>query len=392
MVFNIGFSGFWVVLVDLDVIGNNIVNVSIVGFKGSKVQFGDLYVSGFLSVGINFIGDGVWVQDVKQFFGQGNISFIDSGLDMVISGDGFFILNNGGEICYFWVGQFGIDKDGFVINNQSMCVQGFIVDGDGNLLGICGDLQVFMDNLLFCCIINLVFDLNLDFCEFVLEMCVWDIGFLVFIDVFGEIFNVQYIDGMFDYVVDFIVVMIVWEVVVVINDVLGLSVLVMIIVIMFLDDVYIIVVGVSNFVFSFSINGVFLVLDISNIILLQDLVDFINNFSEMFIFVFIVDDGFGINVFWVIYNQGDILCYQYDDDGELSIDSDVDVMVQGDINVIVDWVVVGIVDFVDGDFEIVFNVLLICIINEFNFQDQCIYNYVILIMIYDSLGNFYELI
>ncbi|CAN0606679.1 unnamed protein product, partial [Ectocarpus sp. 12 AP-2014] len=147
MAFNTGLSGLRAASVDLDVTGNNIANASTVGFKGSKAQFGDLYASGFLSSGTNPIGDGVRVQDVKQSFGQGNISFTDNGLDMAINGDGFFVLNNGGEIRYSRAGQFGIDKDGFITNNQNMRVQGFTADADGNLSGVRGDLQVETDNL-----------------------------------------------------------------------------------------------------------------------------------------------------------------------------------------------------------------------------------------------------
>ena len=142
MGFNTGLSGLRASSVDLDVTGNNIANASTVGFKSSQAQFGDLYASGFLSAGTNPIGDGVRVQDVKQNFGQGNISFTDNGLDLAINGDGFFVLNNGGEVRYSRAGQFGVDKDGFVTNNQNMRVQGFVADEDGNLSGIRGDLQV----------------------------------------------------------------------------------------------------------------------------------------------------------------------------------------------------------------------------------------------------------
>ena len=87
MAFNTGLSGLRAASVDLDVTGNNIANASTVGFKGSKAQFGDLYASGFLSAGTTPIGDGVKVQDVKQSFGQGNISFTDNGLDLAIDGE-----------------------------------------------------------------------------------------------------------------------------------------------------------------------------------------------------------------------------------------------------------------------------------------------------------------
>nr|WP_236744337.1 flagellar hook-basal body complex protein [Marinobacter similis] len=169
MAFNTGLSGLRAASVDLDVTGNNIANASTVGFKGSKAQFGDLYASGFLGAGNSPVGDGVRVQDVKQSFSQGNVSFTDSGLDMAISGDGFFILNNGGETRYSRAGQFGIDKDGFVTNNQGMRVQGFTADDDGNLSGIRGDLQIDSDNLAPRRTTLLETDVNLDSRESVLE-------------------------------------------------------------------------------------------------------------------------------------------------------------------------------------------------------------------------------
>lgn len=170
MAFNTGLSGLRAASVDLDVTGNNIANASTVGFKGSRVQFGDLYANGFLSSGSNPIGDGVRVQDIAQNFGQGNISFTDNGLDMAINGDGFFILNNGGEVRYSRAGQFGLDKDGYVTNNQNMRVQGFQADADGNLSGVRGDLKVDGSNLAPRRTTNVESVLNLDSRESVLEV------------------------------------------------------------------------------------------------------------------------------------------------------------------------------------------------------------------------------
>ena len=196
MAFNTRLSGLRAASVDLDVTGNNIANASTVGFKGSKAQFGDLYASGFLSSGTNPIGDGVRVQDVKQSFGQGNISFTDNGLDMAINGDGFFVLNNGGEIRYSRAGQFGIDKDGFITNNQNMRVQGFTADADGNLSGVRGDLQVETDNLAPRRTTNLRSDLNLDSRQSVLENRIRDLGETLNVaDLDGDVFQIQYSDG-----------------------------------------------------------------------------------------------------------------------------------------------------------------------------------------------------
>lgn len=176
MAFNTGLSGLRAASVELDVTGNNVANASTVGFKGSEVQFGDLYASGFLNAGNAPVGDGVRVQDVKQSFSQGNISFTDSGLDLAINGDGFFTLNNGGEIRYSRAGQFSIDKDGFVTNNEGMRVQGFTADNDGNLSGVRGDLQIQSGNLPPRRTTELQSDLNLDSRESVLERRVADMG------------------------------------------------------------------------------------------------------------------------------------------------------------------------------------------------------------------------
>jgi flagellar hook protein FlgE len=176
MAFNTGLSGLRAASVDLDVTGNNIANASTVGFKGSKAQFGDLYASGFLSGGNNPVGDGVRVQDVKQSFSQGNISFTDNGLDLAINGDGFFTLSNGGETRYSRAGQFGVDKEGFITNSEGMRVQGFTADEDGNLSGVRGDLQIESGNLAPRRTTELQSDLNLDSRESVLERRVADMG------------------------------------------------------------------------------------------------------------------------------------------------------------------------------------------------------------------------
>ncbi|HBC33330.1 MAG TPA: flagellar biosynthesis protein FlgE, partial [Marinobacter adhaerens] len=198
MGFNTGLSGLRAASVDLDVTGNNIANASTVGFKGSKAQFGDLYASGFLSAGTNPIGDGVRVQGVKQSFGQGNISFTDNGLDMAIDGDGFFILNNGGEVRYSRAGQFGVDKDGFVVNNQGMKVQGYTADGDGNLSGVRGDLQIETANLAPRRTTNLQTDVNLDSRESLLERRVRDLSLQTGDFAAGETLTFSYSDGSAD--------------------------------------------------------------------------------------------------------------------------------------------------------------------------------------------------
>jgi len=385
MAFNTGLSGLRAASVDLDVTGNNIANASTVGFKSSKVQFGDLYANGFLSSGTNPIGDGVRVQDVKQSFGQGNISFTDNGLDMAISGDGFFILNNGGEVQYSRAGQFGIDKEGYVVNNQSMRVQGYTADDDGNLSGIRGDLQIATDNLAPRRTTNLISDLNLDSRESVLETRVRDIGPLAVTDIQGESFAVQYEDGSADYTVTIDAAASAREAAAAINLAAGLSASATTTAeLTGLNDAFI---SVGGFDFDLEINGSPLTLDTSSIASLQDLADAINNSSETAISASVVDDGTGTDVLRVIHNQGETLNYTYANSSGTSGP----VQVTGDINVTADRTVASIDDPAGGDFLTAFDASPIRITNEFNPLDQRTYNHATSTSVYDSLGNSHEL-
>lgn len=390
MAFNTGLSGLRAASVDLDVTGNNIANASTVGFKGSKTQFGDLYASGFLSAGTNPIGDGVRVQDVKQSFGQGNISFTDNGLDMAISGDGFFILNNGGEIRYSRAGQFAIDKEGYVINNQNMRVQGYTADEDGNLSGIRGDLQIETDNLSPRRTTNLDSDLNLDSRESVLETRVRDIGPLAFATISGETFDVQYTDGTPNFPVDLSTAATAREAAAQINNAPGMSASATTTVTFDgaqdLNDAFI--SGASAFSFSLDINGSPLTLDTSNINSLQDLVDSINNSSETTISASIVPGSGGSDVLRVTHNQGETLGYSFAD-GNGNSDA---ATVTGDVNVTADRSVAGVTTTAGGnDFELAFNASPIRVTNEFNPLDQRTYNHATSTRVYDSLGNSHEL-
>ncbi|MBL1273516.1 MAG: flagellar hook protein FlgE [Marinobacter maritimus] len=403
MAFNIGLSGLRAAAVDLDVTGNNIANASTVGFKGSQVQFGDLYASGFLSGGSNPIGGGVSVQDVKQTFSQGNTSFTDNGLDMAINGDGFFVLNNGGETRYSRAGQFTIDDNGFVVNNQSMRVQGYTADSNGNLSGIRGDLEIAVDNLAPRRTTELSSDLNLDSRETVLESRVRDVGPLAFGDISGEQFNVAYADGTPDYSVDLTGLTTAREIAGAITNARGLSASATTTAQIAdttnvppapaLTGSYIAAAQTSgSFAFSLSVNGAPLQLDTSNVNSLEELRDAINSSSDTAISASIVDDGTGNDVLRVIHNQGENLQFSYGN-GDPSQSMSAPSSVSGDVNVTGDRTITGLTatggsgtNFVDEYAQ-----SPIRITNEFNPLDQRTYNHATSTSIFDSLGNSHEL-
>ena len=147
MTFNVALSGLRASATELEVTGNNIANASTVGFKLSRAEFGDVYANSFLGGGSAGTGDGVSVQNVRQLFSQGNVSFTDNSLDLAITGNGMFVLSDQGEAKYSRAGQFGVDKDGFMVNNTGMRVQGFQADSTGTVSGVLGDLVVETNDL-----------------------------------------------------------------------------------------------------------------------------------------------------------------------------------------------------------------------------------------------------
>ncbi len=143
MAFNIGLSGLRAATSDLNVTGNNIANAGTVGFKQSRSEFADVYAASVLGGGANPQGSGVLLSDVSQQFKQGNINYTQNGLDLAVNGNGFFVTSNNGDVSYTRAGYFGTDKEGFVVNNFGYKLQGYAVDGNGNLQnGVVGDIQI----------------------------------------------------------------------------------------------------------------------------------------------------------------------------------------------------------------------------------------------------------
>ena len=132
MGFQQGLSGLNASSKSLEVIGNNIANASTVGAKVSRAEFADVYANAI--GGSNAVGLGVTVADVAQQFTQGNISATDNPLDIAINGNGFFEVTKGGTVSYTRNGQFKVDRDGYVVNNQGDRLMGYAADGTGTIL------------------------------------------------------------------------------------------------------------------------------------------------------------------------------------------------------------------------------------------------------------------
>ncbi|OUR67065.1 flagellar hook protein FlgE [Cycloclasticus sp. 46_83_sub15_T18] len=131
MAFRTSLSGLDAAATDLSVIGNNIANASTNGFKESRAEFADVFTTSFSGVGSSTPGSGVRVASVSQQFGQGNVEFTQSSLDLAINGEGFFILSDGGTNAYTRAGAFSTDRDGFVTDSSGRQLQTFAANTNG---------------------------------------------------------------------------------------------------------------------------------------------------------------------------------------------------------------------------------------------------------------------
>src|SRR3954466_10827196 len=143
MTFRIALSGLNAAQSDLDVTANNIANTSTNGFKGSRTEFADLFAVSLQGVSSNARGNGVRVAAVTQQFAQGNIEFTDSNLDLAVSGQGMFVLSDGGALSYSRAGAFQMNRDGYVVNSAGQRLQVYPpLTGGGFNTGGLGDLRL----------------------------------------------------------------------------------------------------------------------------------------------------------------------------------------------------------------------------------------------------------
>lgn len=120
----------------MDVVSNNIANVNTTGYKSSSVTFEDTLSQLTKSAaapstgvgGLNpaQIGLGVQLGSITANFGQGSAQTTGKATDMMIQGDGFFVVRNGSDINYTRAGAFTFDTNGKLVNSEGMIVQGWL--------------------------------------------------------------------------------------------------------------------------------------------------------------------------------------------------------------------------------------------------------------------------
>lgn len=138
-----GVSGLRVHQTRMDVIGNNIANVNTVGFKRSTVTFSDILyqtskpASGpndaMGTAGINAmqIGLGANLASITtNITDTGGSQRTDGWSDLMIEGDGFFVVQNNGTNYFTKAGSFNVDANGNLCTPSGALVMGWQVSED----------------------------------------------------------------------------------------------------------------------------------------------------------------------------------------------------------------------------------------------------------------------
>ena len=110
MSFKTALSGLNAAQADLNVIGNNIANVSTFGFKKSRAEFVDVYAASYQGISRLQTGAGVRVAQIQQNMSQGLTTYTDNNLDLAIQGRGFFKVSDSGGVYYSRAGMFAPDN------------------------------------------------------------------------------------------------------------------------------------------------------------------------------------------------------------------------------------------------------------------------------------------
>ncbi len=134
MAFQQGLSGLNAALQALNVTSNNVSNSATVGFKSGQALFADVFANSLTGSGAAQVGIGTSVGAIQQQFTQGNITTTNNPLDLSINGGGFYRMDTNGTISYSRAGQFHLDKNGYVIDDQSRRLTGYLADATGTIV------------------------------------------------------------------------------------------------------------------------------------------------------------------------------------------------------------------------------------------------------------------
>lgn len=127
--FSIPLTGLNADQTELNTIANNIANLNTTGFKSQSTSFEDLFYQQVGSSGSGnpvLAGQGVKVAANTTDFTPGSVdTTAGSASDVALTGNGFFVVNNGGTQEYTRAGDFQTDQNGNLTTADGLSVMGY---------------------------------------------------------------------------------------------------------------------------------------------------------------------------------------------------------------------------------------------------------------------------
>ena len=146
---------------NVEVISNNIANMTTTGFKRRRAEFQDLIYQNLRRVGANSsdsgsvvpsgaqVGLGVKTAAIYRIDEQGNLQQTSNSLDMAIQGNGFFqVALPSGDTAYTRDGTFALSPAGQIVTSDGYVVQpGITIPSNATNVAIntAGQVQVSID-------------------------------------------------------------------------------------------------------------------------------------------------------------------------------------------------------------------------------------------------------
>src|SRR5208337_3263573 len=126
--FSIPLSGLDASNSALNTISNNLANLNTTGYKDSTVNFQDMF---YQLLGSNGSGDqlqvgaGTSVSSIETNFSGGTVQYTDVSTDVAITGNGFFVVQDGSNTYYTRAGDFTQNSSGYLVTSDGYEVMGY---------------------------------------------------------------------------------------------------------------------------------------------------------------------------------------------------------------------------------------------------------------------------
>lgn len=155
---SIGASGMYAQQMNVEVISNNIANMSTTGYKRQRPEFQDMLYQNLRRPGATSsstgtilpsglqLGTGVRLDAISRIHSQGSMDITDNQLDIAINGDGFFqIQMPDGTTSYTRDGTFGVNGDGLLVTKEGYQVNpGITIPQDATQVSINANGEIFV--------------------------------------------------------------------------------------------------------------------------------------------------------------------------------------------------------------------------------------------------------